>query len=101
MSGGHFDYNCFRISQFAEELQMEIDKNDDLSEDDWGSTRGMGFGSPTINMLVAAQRFIELAGKLAYEIEWLYSGDIGEETFRKRSDKIFDQCGNEKWTSID
>ena len=27
MSGGEFDYNCFKISQFAEELQHKIETN--------------------------------------------------------------------------
>ena len=38
----------------------------------------------------ASQRVIELAGKLAHEIEWLYSGDISEETFMKRFKEITD-----------
>ena len=76
MSGGHFDYGCFRVSQFADELKHEIELNDD------------GFEKGTISRLVTAQQIIETAGKLAREIEWLYSGDNGEDSFNELVDKI-------------
>jgi len=40
MSGGHFEYGCFKISQFADEVKHEIDTNDDTSLNDWGGTVG-------------------------------------------------------------
>lgn len=40
MSGGHFDYGCFKISQFAEDLQHEIDVNDDDTKNEYGGSRG-------------------------------------------------------------
>ena len=89
MSGGHFDYGCFRISQFADELQHEIDTNDDESLNDWGEKRGRGFSPETMFRLRTAQKIIETAGKLAREVEWLYSGDHGEESFQGLVDKIF------------
>lgn len=80
MSGGAFDYNCFKISQFAEELKNKIDEND--VEDEYGYVNH--FNKETIEKLNQCQRIIELAGQLAHDIEWLYSGDIGEDTFFKR-----------------
>jgi hypothetical protein len=79
MSGGAFDYNCFRISQFAEELKNKIEENDN-------EINGYApyYNQKTIEYLIECQKIIELSGKLAYDIEWLYSGDIGEETFQKR-----------------
>ena len=88
MSGGHFDYGCFRISQFADELKHEIEINDDETKDEFGDSRGYGFEKETISRLATAQQIIETAGKLAREIEWLYSGDHGEESFNKLADKI-------------
>ena len=84
MSGGSFDYNCFKISQFAEELKNRIDEND--HEDEYGYYTSC-FNKKTISELTRCQKIIELAGKLAHDIEWLYSGDIGEETFMKRLDE--------------
>jgi len=88
MSGGHFDYGCFRISQFADELQHEIDINDDETKDEFGGTRGQCFSPYTMERIRAAHKIIETAGKLAREIEWLYSGDHGEESYRELTDKI-------------
>ncbi len=89
MSGGHFDYVCFRISQFAGELKHEIDINNDVTQDHYGDPIGAGLGPETITRLVVAQQIIETAGKLAREVEWLYSGDHGDESFCKLVDKIF------------
>ena len=88
MSGGHFDYNCFRISQFADDLQHEIKANDDETRDEFGDRRGYCFAPETICRLLSAWSVIDEAGKLAREIEWLYSGDTGEESFSDRVGKI-------------
>lgn len=90
MSGGHFDYGCFRISQFADELQHEIDINDDKTENEFGDMRGYNFSSETLHTLIKIHHIIENAGKLAREVEWLYSGDHGEESFNSIVDEIFD-----------
>jgi len=88
MSGGHFDYKSYRIAQFAEELQHEIEINDDLSKNEYGETIGYGFRKETIDRLKTVQRMTETSGRLAKEAEWLYSGDHGERTFQSVIDKI-------------
>lgn len=88
MSGGHFDYGCFSISRFADELQHEIDTNDDDSNDDWGNPRSYHFAPDTVARLKVAQAIIAKAGRLAREIEWLYSGDHSEESFCRLHDGI-------------
>lgn len=90
MSGGHFDYNCFRISEFAEDLQREIDQNDDKTTDSWGNAVGFEFSKETIEKLQTVQKIIETAGNLAKETEWLYSGDLGEETYIRIVDEILE-----------
>lgn len=91
MSGGHFDYGCFRISQFAEELRHELDLNDCTEKNSYGDEIGQHFESETIDNLKRSLEIIELAGKLAYEIEWLYSGDHGEDSFNKIIKNIFNK----------
>ena len=96
MSGGHFNYGCFRISQFADELKHEIDTNDDIRLDDFrqpdfGEPVGQGLSPETMQRVTKAHKTIELAGKLAMEIEWLYSGDHGEESFCRLVDEIFNE----------
>ena len=100
MSGGHFDYKCYHISQFAEELLHEIEVNDDVAtikEDEFGASGawvddavGYGFEEATIEDLKVAHIIIELAGKLAREIEWLYSGDHSEESYRRLHQKLLE-----------
>lgn len=78
MSGGHFDYGCFRISQFADELGRDIRMNNTPTGD---YEYCPNFSDETVAMLQACHAIIDMAGKLAKEVEWLYSGDIGEESF--------------------
>lgn len=79
MSGGSFDYNCHRISQFADDLKEKIDNNQ--KKDEYGYS--YNFSPETIKTLKHCHAIIEKAGKLAHHIEWFYSGDHGEETFTK------------------
>ena len=84
MSGGHFDYNCFRIKNFAEDLAQEIENNDtDVSGH--GAT---GFSQTTIARLKTVHRIIDTAADLAHTTEWLYSGDSDEVSFQEKFDKI-------------
>ncbi len=84
MSGGAFDYNCFKISQFAEDLKQKIEDNH-KKEENWD---GYNYSDYTIKGLRISQSLIEVAGKVAYAVEWLYSGDYGEQTFREVIAKI-------------
>lgn len=86
MSGGHFNYKCFEISQFADELQHEIDVNNNINNAN--DNCGQEFRPETIERVKGVYNIIELAGDLARETEWLYSGDCGETTFCETVDKI-------------
>jgi len=88
MSGGHFGYGCNRISQFADELQHEIDTNNDKSMCKYGEDTCCNFRDETMFRLRTCQRIIRTAGKLARECEWLYSGDHGEDSFNDLVDRI-------------
>ena len=81
MSGGHFNYHCFRISQFAEDLQHELEINDSDELNQYGDPIGRGYEPETVAVLTRCQAIIAQAAQLAREIEWLYSGDHGEESF--------------------
>lgn len=81
MSGGHFDYNCHKISRFAEDLKHELCINDSEEKDRYGDYIGRHFGTETMKALRESWVIIEKASKFAREIEWLYSGDHSEESF--------------------
>ena len=93
MSGGHFEYKCFEISRFADELEHEIEVNDCDEMDQYGGDVGYHFKAETVGRLKRAHSIIALAGKLAREIEWLYSGDHGEESFAALYDRITEKEG--------
>ncbi len=95
MSGGYFQHNCFRIAAFAYELENELDQNDDLTLDIYGDQRGQGFDNKTVDNLKAALIILKLAAKLAREVEYLYSGDLGPETFNKRVNEIVDKASED------
>ena len=78
MSGGCFDYKCFQISEFADIIQEQIDTNESDKQ----------FDEEVIERLKGIFNIVELAGDLAREVEWLYSRDISEETFKEKVDEI-------------
>jgi hypothetical protein len=88
MSGGHFDYNCFKISQFADELGHEIEINEDKGFDRYGDKVGANYPEEVINRLKSIHSLILLSGELAKEVEWLYSGDSSDDSFCKMVDEI-------------
>jgi hypothetical protein len=90
MSGGHFGYRCFQISQFAEELEHEIKTN----TGEHGDARNYSEG--TIGILTYCQQTIEHASNLAKEVEWLYSGDTGEEDLVATVSELTEQYRNQR-----
>lgn len=76
MSGGRFNYDQYTISRIADEVEGFILSNDE--------EEGYGFTPETIaefkkGLLVLRQAFV-----YAQRIDWLVSGDDGEEQFHKR-----------------
>lgn len=76
MSGGRFNYSQYIIIGIADEVDKFILENDE--------EEGYGFTSETIEefkkgLLVLRQAFV-----YAQRIDWLVSGDDGEEQFSKR-----------------
>lgn len=70
MSGGSFDYAYIRIQSFSEELNEKLDKNEysDLTQQTKDTLRYIAKNS-------------EMMSRMMKEVEWLYSGDIIEDSF--------------------
>ena len=80
MSGGHYDYSYGRIRDLADAIHGDIVKC---------STQRKGyFDDEIIEPLPAecldAMRFVagllEIASEAAYDVEWMMSGDTGDDT---------------------
>lgn len=86
MSGGSFDYAYERFSRFADELHNKLDhQGEDLRGDGWLETSWPEDVSKRLNGIAKLAAYVSL---LAKEVEWLYSGDTSEDTFRVRVAEI-------------
>lgn len=71
MSGGHFDYGQYKISEIADGVERLILSNTEYSEETIAEFRN---GLDALNKAVI----------YAQRIDWLVSGDDGEESFHRR-----------------
>lgn len=78
MSGGHFNdngYVYYRVDEFVTELENAIDLNED---DDEG---GAHLSSEVLSILCSKLPLIRETARVMRHIDYLYSGDFGEESF--------------------
>ena len=107
MSGGHFDYRQFHIEQTANEIEQTILKAgreipEDVLKREW---YGYGFGydddniekfypdysSKTIAIMKRAVYVLRMAYIYAQRIDWMLSGDDGEESLAERLAEELDE----------
>jgi hypothetical protein len=94
MSGGHFDYTQYRIEDIADSIQEEIDRSGKpLTEEEikdtsyWGlslQTHHYEYPQDIILEFKKGVNLLRMAQIYAQRIDWLLSGDDGEDSFRKR-----------------
>ena len=85
MSGGSFDYAYQKVERFADELAVRLDKCN--KKNDYGETPHL-YSQPTLDKLREIESHARYTAKLMQEVEWLYSGDNGEESFIKGVEEI-------------
>lgn len=84
MSGGHFDYNQYKIHQFADEVEQLIRINDLCEKNEHGETKGYNFSPDTITEFKAGLDILRMGAVYAQRIDWLVCGDDGENSFHSR-----------------
>ena len=84
MSGGHFDYQQYRIEDIATEIHEIIARNNDDTPNGWGGTIGRFYSFETLAKFAEAVTALRRAAKMAQRIDWLLSGDDAEESFHER-----------------
>lgn len=84
MSGGHFDYKQYDISRIYEGIKQLILDNDSLEINGWGDSKGRGYTTETIQEFKRALELLQLAQIYIQRIDWLVSGDDGEDSFHRR-----------------
>lgn len=85
MSGGHFgDYDYYKVAQFADELEVEIDNNGKV--DEYGYKRE--FDPDVIDYLEAQIPKLRKMAEIMRAVDYLYSGDHGDDSFLLRVKEI-------------
>ena len=84
MSGGHFDYDQYKLEYIADSIQELIASNNDESLNECGDRVGHGYSAETIAEFEKAVKYLRLAFIYAHRVDWLVSGDDGEESFHQR-----------------
>ena len=77
MSGGHFDYKDMQIRYIADEIERVIQEDDG----------NFPLSPEVIKRFKEAVVTLRRASIMMHRIDWLLSGDDGEETFIRNWDK--------------
>ena len=84
MSGGRFDYVQFRFGEIVESIRSTIANNESDDKNEWGDTIGCRLPPDIIAKLAETADALERAEKMVTRVDWLLSGDDGEDSFRRR-----------------
>lgn len=84
MSGGHFQYKQWEIGNIADEVEQLILTNDSEEKDEWGDRKGYHYSPETIEEFKKGLVLLRQAYVYAQRIDWLVSGDDGEDSFHRR-----------------
>ena len=95
MSGGHFEYKQYQVDELAAEIDRVIakvyktredvkDTPDDPCDPNYCWEKYYLFSDRTLAKFVEARDTLKRAGIMAQRVDWLLSGDDGEETFHQR-----------------
>lgn len=84
MSGGHFDYKQYDIAVIYESIKQLIPDNDLTEVNEWGDSKGRAYTAETIIEFKRALEALRLAQIYTQRIDWLVSGDDGEDSFHRR-----------------
>lgn len=87
MSGGAFNYNDYHIPGIADQIEEFIRDNEDRSE--------YRYSEATIQRFREAVKLLREAGVYVHRIDWLVSGDDGEESFHKRLERDLERLKEE------
>ena len=84
ISGGHFNYEQYRIQRIADEIEQCILNNDSDKLDEYDYPLGRHYSKETIKEFEIGLDHLKKAIIYAQRIDWLVSGDDGEESFHER-----------------
>ena len=86
MSGGYFDYGQFQMGDIAAQIEEVIEANDSTEKDEYGDNISWHLSPKIVERFKEAEHTIRQAAEMVQRIDWLLSGDDGEDTFMTRWD---------------
>ena len=89
ISGGHWDYAQYYINTIAEGIESLVLNNGSEHKDEWGNKLFQDYPPIIIEKLSDAVRCLKAAYIYAQRVDWLVSGDDGEDTFLSRLEDDF------------
>jgi hypothetical protein len=84
MSGGHFNYKQDNLLDMVDDIRFAILINEGKERMSGGNNMGDRFSPKTIAEFEKAVKALKLAYVYAQRIDWLLSGDDGEDSFHIR-----------------
>jgi len=93
MSGGHWNYADSQLRYAIDDIQHLIDNNDDDTPNEWGQPTGRHYPPEVLNRYREAITVMRLAEIYWHRIDWLESGDDGEDSFLDRLKKEIAEAG--------
>jgi hypothetical protein len=103
MSGGHFDYKQFEITRISDEIEQLIEINGKKRAgrlESWEEPHHYEYPPGVIKKFKEAVLSLRVAQAYAQRVDWLVSGDDGEESFMRRLDEDLKDIEKryEKWS---
>jgi len=105
MSGGHFDYNQYKIGYMVDQIEQVIEnsgkeKTPEQIKDEWRNDEWYEkypedkfhytYPDEVIEKMKEGVKALKIAQIYAQRIDWLLSGDDGEESFLNRLEEELD-----------
>ena len=84
MSGGHWDYIQYKLEDIADEIERIVQENDSNEVNEWGDRIGKNYKEETLYEFMLGVTFILTAATYIRRIDYLLSGDDGEDGFHAR-----------------
>ena len=84
MSGGHFQYKQYEIEHIADQVEQMILDNDSEELNEYGDQKGYHYSKETMAEFKKAFIILRQAHIYVQRIDWLVSGDDGEDSFHRR-----------------
>lgn len=92
MSGGYFDYKQYDITDLSGAIELLIEK---VQSDNHAEFFSSQYSDATLQKFLEAVTALEIAAAYVQRIDWLVSGDDGEDTFHARLKQDLDKINGQ------